>query len=427
MRGSVGLLIGLIPGALSFGYRVETGSIAAAVVIAIAYAIGWSSTLKLAANVAERCNAIAAAFALPAAWAAIDTLLIHLSPHGSIGSLAYSQSSLLSIQQLASLGGVPLITFVVLLPGSAVAIILAFASGKKSIRLLPQAISIAILVSVAAISFGFARLNTAPPPTGPVVVMISADKIKGARRDWMGFVDTYGAILDGATRPGVTILLPEKILRVDKGELKQAQMALSALARERAATIVIGLVVDNGQAGTNRALAFLPDGTTSTYIKQHLIPGLEGDLVAGHQDLLINQPVVATGIAICKDMHFPALGRNYALKGTKLMLVPAYDFDVDANMLMRVTAMRGIEGGYTVARTARDGLSSVTDAYGRIVAQRRSDEKVGQLTSQLPQALSAPPLYAQIGDLFGWLCLLAWIGIYMLARLKRVSSLSVTN
>lgn len=427
MRRVAGLVIGLIAGVLSFNYRVETGSATAAIVIAIAYALGWSSTLKLAATVAERVNALAAAFVLPTAWAAIETLLINLSPHGSMGSLAYSQGGALAVQQLASLGGVPLITFVILLPGSVAGLAIAFASGKKSIRLLPQAIGLATVTSIAAIVFGLVRLDAAPLPAGPVITMIAADRNVGNQRDWRGFINTYGATLDRAAKKGATILLPEAILRVDVEGLRQTQNTLSKLARERAATIVIGVVVDDGQVNTNRALAFLPDGTTSNYIKQHLVPGLEGDMTPGSRDLLVRSPAPGTGIAICKDMHFPKLGLSYASKGARLMLVPANDFNVDAKLMMMVAAIRGIEGGYSVARTARNGMSAVSDPYGRILAERKSEEKIGQLTSQIPKALIAPPLYVRIGDLFGWICLLAWVGIVLLVKLKRTSGMSVRN
>ncbi|WAC25139.1 nitrilase-related carbon-nitrogen hydrolase [Blastomonas sp. SL216] len=426
-RTVVGLVIGLFAGALSLSYRIETGSVSAAVFIAIAYAIAWSSTLKLAATVAVRMNAVMAALILPVSWAAIDTLLIQFSPHGSIGSLAYSQGRILAVQQLASLGGVPLITFVILLPGSAAGLALAYLSGEKSIRLVPQANTLAVVTSIAAIMFGLVRLNTDPLPTGHVVVMIAADGNSPARRDWRDFIETYGAALDRAARPGATVVLPEKILRVDETGMRQARRALSALAGERSATIVIGVEVDDGRIITNNALALLPDGTASNYVKQHLVPGLEAELTPGSRDLLIGSPAPGTGIAICKDMHFPTLARRYAFEGAKAMLVPAYDFDVDADMMMRVAAIRGIEGGFAVARTARDGMAALSDPYGRIIDKRRSGAQVGELVGQLPAALNSPPLYVLIGDVFGWICVVAWLAIAIGIRLARKTGSAVTT
>lgn len=83
LRVAVGLVVGLLSSALSFGYHVTTGSATAAIVIAIAYALAWSSTLRLARTAAERRPALVATLVLPTAWAAIDTLLIHISPHAA--------------------------------------------------------------------------------------------------------------------------------------------------------------------------------------------------------------------------------------------------------------------------------------------------------------------------------------------------------
>jgi apolipoprotein N-acyltransferase len=426
-RRYVGLGVGILAGVLSFDYRVETGSLTAAVVIAAAYSLAWSSTLRLTASAAERWGAIAAMPVLPTAWAAIDTLLIQLSPHGSMGSLAYSQADMLPSLQLASLGGVPAVTFLILLPGSAAGLAIARGLGGPAVRRLPQAAGLAIAVTAAALLYGNVRLGADAPPSGPEVAMITADARAPGRRDWGQFQATYGLALDRVARPGRTVLLPEAILRLDATGLAHANAALKSLARERKTTIVVGVVVDKGRVITNRAVAYLPDGRNFTYFKQHLVPGLERDLAPGNRDLIIASPVVSTGIAICKDMHFPTLGRSYATEGARLMLVPANDFEVDDRLMMTVAAVRGIEGGYAVARAARSGMSAVSDPYGRILAKRRSGQTLGTLISRVPAALAAPPVYARVGDLFGWTCVLGWLGLLIGLKLQSVKAQAIAD
>jgi apolipoprotein N-acyltransferase len=101
------------------------------------------------------------------------------------------------------------------------------------------------------------------------------------------------------------------------------------------------------------------------------------------------------------------------------MLVPAYDFEVDDRMMAAVTAIRGIEGGYTVARAARRGMSFVSDPYGRVVGERRSSAATGTLIARAPSGLFAPTLYARVGDLFGWACVAAWLGLVLAIRRSR--------
>jgi apolipoprotein N-acyltransferase len=223
------------------------------------------------------------------------------------------------------------------------------------------------------------------------------------------------------------VLLPEAVLRLDPVGLAQVDAALRSLAQRRQATIVVGVVVNDGRVSTNRALVALPDGTSVTYLKQHLVPGLEGDLTPGDRDLIIASPVAGTGIAICKDLHFPTLGRHYATDGARLMLVPANDFNVDGRLMMTVAAVRGIEGGYAVARAARSGMSAMSDAHGRILAARRSGPAAGTLVAAAPAALATPPLYARVGDLFGWTCLLAWLGLWIGLKRRAAGAGTVAN
>ena len=113
-------------------------------------------------------------------------------------------------------------------------------------------------------------------------------------------------------------------------------------------------------------------------------------------------------MAICKDMHFPTLGRDYARKDVHLMLVPANDFDVDDWLTARMTILRGVEMGSSIARAARHGISFVSDRYGRVTAERRSAVTVSTLISRVPADPGSSTYYALLGDVFGWGCVVAW-------------------
>ena len=81
------------------------------------------------------------------------------------------------------------------------------------------------------------------------------------------------------------------------------------------------------------------------------------------------------GLAICKDMHFAALGRAYGLRHAAVMLVPAWDFAyLDGWLEARTTVLRGIENGYTIVRASREGLLTASDPYGRILAEVPSSD-----------------------------------------------------
>jgi apolipoprotein N-acyltransferase len=418
-RLSVGLAVGLVAGCSTFGYHVTTGSATAAILIGLAYALAWGGALRIAAKAAERWPAMVAALVLPASWAAIDTLLIHFSPHGSAGSLAYSQAGVLPVLQIASLGGVPAVTLLLLLPGSLAGLALARWLGSSNVRSLFQATLFTGLIVAGVLLFGWWRLGGEAGLSNATVAMIASDSAAPDGRTWERFMADYRAAIEEAARPGVTVLLPEAVIRTDLAKSRHIARAFAAFARARRATLIVGMVVNEGGRVTNRALVATPAGHSAYYVKQHLVPGLERGSTPGDRNLLFASAAARTGVAICKDMHFPTLGRSYARDGAQLMLVPALDFDVDDRMMAAVTAMRGIEGGYAVARAARHGLSFVSDPYGRIVAEQRSGAATVTLISRAPLALSTQTFYARAGDLFGWVCVAAWLGMVLALRFDR--------
>jgi apolipoprotein N-acyltransferase len=95
-----------------------------------------------------------------------------------------------------------------------------------------------------------------------------------------------------------------------------------------------------------------------------------------------------------------------AQAGVGLLLVPAWDFSKDGWLHSRMAVLRGVEGGYTVARAASRGRLTVSDPYGRILAERTSDSGPEVLLSAVAPIGPAHTFYSRAGDWFAWLCLL---------------------
>ncbi|WP_193317550.1 carbon-nitrogen hydrolase family protein [Janthinobacterium violaceinigrum] len=219
------------------------------------------------------------------------------------------------------------------------------------------------------------------------------------------------------------VLLPEKIAVLAPAQADAVQQRFQALARSAGVWIVLGIGVEDGAGRRNLAWLFAPDGAAPVrYQKHHLAPP-ERDFLAGSAYAV--QPVagLAMGLAICKDMHFAPLGQAYGRAGAQTMLVPAWDFQLDAWMGARMTVVRGVENGYAVLRAAREGVLTVSDAYGRVLAERASSAMPG---STLLAPLPAPPSVATwagwLGPLFGWLCVA--LSLVMLCAGRRAAPAS---
>jgi apolipoprotein N-acyltransferase len=71
--------------------------------------------------------------------------------------------------------------------------------------------------------------------------------------------------------------------------------------------------------------------------------------------------------------------------------------------------VRGVETGMPMLRAAREGLLTISDAYGRVTASKPSAGLPGAtLRGRRPAALPGTTLYTRSGDLFGRR---RWIGL----------------
>jgi apolipoprotein N-acyltransferase len=280
---------------------------------------------------------------------------------------------------------------------------------------------VAVLLAISlALGFGWWRLESGATKGTPVKFGIASvdDYVNGSQtrksRDVWAQYETQVQELAGSGA-GI-VLLPEKIDVLPKLDAEERKAWLAKLAREHHVWLVAGLGVSDGGVKRNEAWWFAPDGRLATNYLKHFMAPPEREFVAGQEYPVNDIGGVRYGVAICKDMHFSRLGREFGARGARVMLVPAWDFDRDADMAANMTKMRGVESGFMVVRSSRDGLLSITDAYGRVLAVNRSDTLPG---ATLFAAVDVPPplatIYTRIGDSLGWACVLAAIGLLLAA------------
>jgi apolipoprotein N-acyltransferase len=370
-------------------------------------------------------------FVYPALMAGFDTIVATLSRDGTMGSLAYSQMAAVPVIQIAALAGASGIVFIVSLFGALAAIALHRRGDVDKPRL---AYGLPIALILAGLVYGFLRIAGGPAPAvlpvGLMAIDRSAPPTKSTGADdavW----GAYAAAIPGLVRAGVkVVVLPEKIARLDREAADRVRALLGHVASDNAVYVLAGVAIGERDHQENRAWLFAPTGKLiADYAKHHLVPGLEARFTSG-TDLLVRRVETSrVGIAICKDMDFPTLGRRYALLGVDALLVPAWDFDQDALWHARMAILRGVESDFAVVRSARQGLLTVSDRYGRIVDVTASGSApVATLTALAPLGSGAATVYARLGDAFGWLCAIssaaAWLVSLRTRRSRRTNGTS---
>ena len=390
----------------------------------VAPAIVFALIVLVSRALLQRGAPWSAALAVPALWVSVELIVARVSPHGTAGSIAYSQADVLPLVQLVSVTGLSGVTFLLMAIPTALAVATCRAvTGRHRWGVLLAA----ALVLVATLAFGSWRLGRSVEGADLTVGLAASDVDIGLFRTTdagqaLPVIDAYARAVDAlAARGARIVVLPEKFVGVTDIYRPEAERRLGAAALRNRVTVVAGLNEIVAPLKRNVAVVFAEDGTTTgRYLKRHLIPGIEAGYVIGDVPLHVSGGPATWGVAICKDLDFPALGRQYAARGVALVVAPAWDFVVDGRQHDRMAAMRAIENGFALARTARQGLLTLRDDRGRLLATARSDEAPMSLVAASVKVRHDATVYARYGDWFAWVCVLAAAGV--LGRLAMLTT-----
>jgi apolipoprotein N-acyltransferase len=363
----------------------------------------------------------------PAAlWVTLDWVRYGFTPHGTGADLAYTQLEFLPFLQLASITGPWGMTFLLQLFPAAVAVVLHFR--KSEPRLALRVAGVVAGVMLVVLGYGTVRLGESGQRQSVRVGLIAADSDvadvgAGAER----LLKAYATrATDLAARGAQIVVMPEKIAAVRDGDAPADDAILQSVANSRGVIIVAGeLQLSPGVAGTlryNRAKVFRPQAAVVSYDKEHMLPPFESNLTPGTEKLSLNLGQTRLGVAICKDMDFTSMSLAYADLGAQLMLVPAWDFNSDRTWHGHMAIMRGVEGGFSVARAAKNGYLTVSDDRGRVIAEARSDSgPFATLVADVPVGREHT-LFQRWGNWFAWVAVGA-----LAAALARLAGMALRS
>jgi apolipoprotein N-acyltransferase len=358
-------------------------------------------------------------FAFPLLAAGAEYLVSLVSRDGTFGSLAYTQVDVRPVLQIASVTGMWGITFLLALVASGVAAAW-IARARPRDWLLALGVPLATVAIV--LGFGWMRLSRATGPTGRVgLVAIDGETRFAGTENPAEAIDVaraYAAQIDALAAEGArVVLLPEKFVSVTPGDRDEVRGILADAARRNQVLLLAGIDEIGVTPKRNVAVVFTPAGTPAvTYLKQHLLASLERGYQRGRTTAVWTDGPWMYGVAIGKDLDFPALGRAYGSKTVGVLFVPAWDFTRDGRLHARIATMRAVENGFSLVRASQQGRLTVSDPFGRIVAERKTDEaSATRLTADVPLR-HVSTIYDRIGDWFAWACLIVAGGMFLGTR-----------
>ena len=383
--------------------------------------------------VAPRLTGIAATVVYPTAT--VSALLIGSlgAPFGTWGNDAYIQYEFLWLSRLSSILGLWGVAF---LPAWFAAIVNQWIEGGfRSPRRLRSAVVFAVTITLVLGNGILAGINWRNAPNAVMVGLIGglADKpdfgdcdqgdwaCRGARLNKRHNDPLFARSAVLVEQGAKIIAWPEAGAIYPKSVEPKFLERVSRFATDNNVYLIAGLAaLPETQSGLieNKVVIFAPDGRRSKpYFKAYPVPG-EPVVPGDGGPMLFETRYGRIAALICFDADFTGPARAAARAGAELLVIPSNDWAEITPLHAEMAAFRAMETGLPIVRPTTNGLSAVIAPTGTITASANSFVD-GQDTLLAPVRLSArPTIQRQLGDAFGWLCLIALVALIFLGILR---------
>jgi apolipoprotein N-acyltransferase len=404
--------------------------------------------------ITPRLSGLGATLVFPVAFTTFE-YLSSFSSSGTINSIANTQYGNLPLLQVVSVTGIWGITF--LITWFAAVVNWAWERGFAWPRVRGGVVLYATILAVVLLGGG-ARLALFPPQATLVRVaglsasraavsafnkqlssatlsLLESGKASQADRD---LARSAFATLDNdmlarsqqEARAGAKIVVWPEASPVGANTLQEDEPALlrqvGAVAKQERIYLDMGLAVflpDVGKGPFLKDESVLLDPTGNvvwTYEKTHLVPfGEQGLIVPGDGKVPIVESLYGrlAGV-ICFDADFPGTMRQAGQAGADLMFVPSNDWRGIDPVHTQDDTLRAIENGFSEVRQASNGFSMTVDYEGHVLSASDYYTTGNQVMVAYVPMQGVRTIYATIGDLFAWLCIIGLVALTGLAVMQ---------
>jgi apolipoprotein N-acyltransferase len=438
-------LAGFVFGLTSFGIVLEWsryfGAVAVVPLVAgeAAFVAGAGALVALYAS-----RGLRSPWLVAAVWVVVEALRATF-PFGGLpwGQLGVGLHDLPWARALASVGGVPLVSFVVV-ACNGLLVDLAVALRERRTRAGVLAAAGVFALVTATVVVDVTRFS--PTSTGRVRFALLQGNDQNRRLTDAEIRSDYllRRHLDLADRLGGRydlVVFPESSLERDPTTNRDVRNALLGVARTRDAVVLANARVPTRTGGlANANLAYTPDGRLQgIYAKQHLVPFGEYvpwrdqlsfigeleqvpyDYVPGDRRVLFRAGGRPFGSVICFESAFAPLVRDFVRDGAELLVVStnnrSYRRSGLAEQHVALSQMRAAETGRPVLHASISGISGVVDPDGDV--HDTSELFVNKVTTGAVETTTGETIYVRFGDWVVLACGLALVALGLVAVRRR--------
>jgi apolipoprotein N-acyltransferase len=354
------------------------------------------------------------ASALFAGMTVVGEWILHgFLPFGTWGALANTQLHRPELLQVASLTGLHGISFFIAFGAATFERLLARWSDLREDRTLDRDLGFLAFLAALLVLGGQLRLVLAEntPRETMTVAAIGTDSTVGQsaelpdERQLAVEVDGLLRRTIKAANAGARIVVWNEAATMVRPQNEDRFLArIADVSREHQIKIVAAYVVprqDSPLRYDNKYAFFAEDGEIHhTYFKHEPVPGEPARKGEGPLPLFVDAQGTKFSGAICYDYDFPRLALEHASAGVDLVALPSSDWLGISPIHTEMAKLRAIEGGHSILRSTRFGLSAGLDPWGQIrgrMSHFDGEERI--LVVDLPQR-GITTFYGRFGDWF---------------------------
>ena len=397
-------------------------------------------------------------FTVPCLWVSLELIRTYVLSGLPWGLLGYSQYRQIEVIQIADHMGVYGVSFLIVLVNVTLAEFLPWLMpmlrGFRPAKLPWELVALAALLVTLSWEYGLVTLSGAPtsdiPRSSISVGVVQPNVDQAVKWDTAHREETlarFDRLTEQLGRATDLVIWPEAATPFVFEREPVYQLQLIALANRAQAPILFGspalrFYPDRRPYLLNSAYLLSPDGQLlGRYDKHHLVPFGEyipfkssflffldklvegiGDFEAGAGPTVLTltpKPRSAAagiagttprpvdfGVAICYEVIFPNLVRQFAANGAEFLVTVTNDAwfgsSSAASQHFSMVVFRSVENHLAFARSANTGISGFIDPFGRIVeATPIFTEQAVKATMQVWRPHT---FYSRHGDVFAYGC-----------------------
>ncbi len=386
-----GTALGLVFYRISLNWiYVLYGPIGLIVVAGLAVLMGLA--FRVARMMMKRFHMLSMVWVVPFAFVGQEILRSEALPQYRFAFLAwgYTQSHNPWIAQIASIGGVYFISFLLISFNAAVAY--AFIR-RRLIGLVPALVLGGIVLCLGILS---------QPPSYRNFPKIPVACVQSECADLKTFVELSVNAFDSRLKPRF-VVLPEHTIFLCSPDLT----ALGEVSRKYNGYICVG------------AEGTAPKGSKCSYDNMGILIGPNGDILLKQKkavpvpfmddgnpaqtQTVLNTPHGAVGVYVCYDATFTDIPRRLVDRGAEILLGPVMDVakwpEQERMQHAWMAPFRSIELRRCCVRAASSGISQIIDATGKVLNQRTQQEGPGILRGEI-YTVKNKTLFVKGGYLF---------------------------